>query len=92
MELSEQAAQELAEESTAISRVVGLEASVAELEARDRQLEADKVKDEDALHKEKRGKESDRCLPSPFCTVLSLTCFCLELEACTEANGELQKL
>ena len=55
MELSEQAAQELAEESTAISRVVGLEASVAELEARDRQLEADKVKAEDALLKEKHG-------------------------------------
>ena len=41
---------------------------MAELEAQDRQLEADKVKDEDALHKEKHGKESDRCLPSPFCT------------------------
>ena len=24
--------------------------------------------------------------------VLSLTCFCLELEACTKANEELQKL
>ena len=75
MELSEQAAQELAEGSTAIGRVVELEARVAELEARDRQLEADKVKAEDALRKEKHGKESDRCLPSPFCTVLPLTCF-----------------
>ena len=56
MELSEQAAQELAEGSTAISRVVGLEAMVAELEARDRQLEADNVKSEDALRKEKRGR------------------------------------
>ena len=27
-----------------------------------------------------------------FCTVLPLTCFCLELEACTKANEELQKL
>ena len=76
MELSEQAAQELAEGSTAISRVAGLEARVAELEARNHQLEADKVKAEDALRKEKRGKEPDRCLPSPFRTVLSLTCFC----------------
>ena len=47
MELSEQAAQELAEGSAAIGRVVELEARVAELEARDRQLEADKVKAED---------------------------------------------
>ena len=46
MELSEQAAQELAEGSTA---------RVAELEARSRQLEANKVKAEDALCKEKRG-------------------------------------
>ena len=92
MELSEQATQELAEGRTAISRVVGLEARVAELEARDRQLEADKVKAEDALRKEKRGKEPDRRLPGSFRTVLSLTCFCLELEACTKANEELQKL
>ena len=28
----------------------------------------------------------------PFCTVLPLTCFCLELEACTKAKEELQKL
>ena len=76
MELSEQAAQELAEGSTAIGQVVELEARVAELEARDLQLEANKVKAEDALRKEKRGKESGRCLPSPFHTVLSLTCFC----------------
>ena len=47
MELSEQATQELAEGSTAISRV-------AELEARSRHLEADKIKAEDALRKEKR--------------------------------------
>ena len=92
MELSEQAAQELAEGSTAISRVAGLEAKVAELEARDRQLEADKVKAEDALRKEKRGKEPDRRLPGSFRAVLSLTCFYLELEACTKANEELQKL
>jgi hypothetical protein len=59
VELSEQAAQELAEGSTAIGRVAELEARVAELEARDRQLEADKVKAEDALCKEKLGKESD---------------------------------
>ena len=65
---------------------------MAELEARDRELEADKVKAKDALRKEKRGKELDQCLPSPFRTVLSLTCFCLELEACTKANEELQKL
>ena len=77
MELSEQASRELAEGSTALSRVAGLEARVAELEARDHQLEADKVKAEDALRKEKRDKESDRCLPSPFCAVLPLTCFLL---------------
>jgi hypothetical protein len=92
VELSKQAAQELAEGSTAVSRVAELEARVAELEARDRQLEADKVKAGEALRKEKRGKEPSRCLPSPFCTVLSLTCCCLELEACTKANKELQKL
>ena len=55
MELSEQAAQELAEGNSAIGRVVGLEARVADLEARSRQLEANKVKAEDALRKEKRG-------------------------------------
>ena len=27
-----------------------------------------------------------------FFALLSLTCFCLELEACTKANEELQKL
>ena len=58
MELSEQAAQELAEGSTAIGRVAELEARVAELEAQGRQLEAERVKDEEALRKEKRGKES----------------------------------
>ena len=65
---------------------------MAELEVRDHQLEADKVKAGEALRKEKHGKELSRCLPSPFCTVLSLTCCCLELEACTKANEELQKL
>ena len=45
----------MAEGSNAIGRVVGLEAKVAELEAWSRQLEADKVKAEDALRKEKRG-------------------------------------
>ena len=40
MELSEQATQELAEGSTAVSRVAELEARVAELEAQGRQLEA----------------------------------------------------
>ena len=49
-----QAAQELAEGSTAIGRVAGLEARVAELEAQSRHLEANKVKAEDALRKEKR--------------------------------------
>ena len=48
MELSEQAAQELAEGSTAIGRVV-------ELDARTRQLEADKVKAEGSLGKEKHS-------------------------------------
>ena len=75
MELSEQAAQELAEGSTAIGRVAELEARVAELEAQGRQWKAEKVKAEEALRKEKRGKESGWCQPSPFCTVLSLTCF-----------------
>ena len=65
---------------------------MAELEARDRQLEADKVKAEDALRKEKRGKEPDGRLPGSFHAILSLTCFCLELQACTKANEELQKL
>ena len=69
MELLEQAAQELTEGSTAISRVAELEAKVAELEAQGRQLEAGRVKAEEALRKKKRGRESGRCLPSPFCTV-----------------------
>ena len=51
--MSEQAAQELAKGSAAIGRVAGLEARVAELEALSRHLEADKVKAEDALRKEK---------------------------------------
>ena len=75
MELSEQAAQELAEGSTSIGRKVELEARVAELEAQGRRLEAERVKAEEALRKEKRGKDSGQCLPSPFCAVLPLTCF-----------------
>ena len=75
VELSEQAAKELAEGSTAISRVAGLEARVAELEAQGRRLEAERVKAEKALRMEKRGEESGQCLPSPFCTILPLTCF-----------------
>ena len=64
MELSKQATQELAEGSVAIGQVVELEARVAELEAQGRRLETEK-----ALCKEKRGKESNCCLPSPFCTI-----------------------
>ena len=70
MELSEQAAQELAEGSTAISRVAGLEARVAELEARDHQLEADKVKAEDVCARRSVVRSrSDICrvLCAPFC-------------------------
>ena len=74
MELSEQATQELAEGSTTINRVAELEARVAELEARGHQLEAERVKAEEALRKERRSKDSGQCQPSPFCTVLSLTC------------------
>ena len=48
---------------------------MAKLEARGRQLEAERVKAEEALRKERRGKESGQCQPSPFCTVLSMTCF-----------------
>jgi len=59
VELSEQAAQELAEGSAAIGRVAELEARVAELEAQGRRLEAEKVEAEKALRKEKCGKESD---------------------------------
>ena len=75
MELSEQAAQELAEGSTAVGRVAELEARMAELEAHGRRLEAKKVMAEEALRKEKRGKESDQCLSGPFCIVLPLACF-----------------
>ena len=50
------------------------------------------VEAEEALRKEKRGKESDCWPPSPFCTFhLCLVC-CLELETCTKANEELHKL
>ena len=52
-----------------------IKARVAELEAQGRQLEAGKMEVEEALCKEKHGKESDRCLPSLFCTILFLTCF-----------------
>ena len=71
MELSEQAAQELAERSPATDRVAEHEARMAELEVQGRQLEAEGVKAEEAMRKEKRGKGSGRCLPSPFCA------FCL---------------
>ena len=39
--------------------VAELEAKVAELEAQGRRLEAERVKAEEALRKEKHGKESD---------------------------------
>jgi len=38
--------------------VAELEARVAKLEVQGRRLESDRVKDEEALRKEKRGKES----------------------------------
>ena len=44
MELSKQAAHELVEGSVAVGRVAELEDRVAELEARDRRVEAEKVK------------------------------------------------
>ena len=69
MELSEQAAQELAKGSAAIGRVAELEARVAELEAQGHRLEAERVEAEKALREEKRSKESDRSLLSPFCTI-----------------------
>ena len=53
--MSEQAIQELARGSAALSRVAELEARVAELELRSCHMEADKIKAEDALRKEKRG-------------------------------------
>ena len=59
MELSKEAAQELAEGNAAIGRVAELEARVAELEAQGRRMKAEKVKAEEALRKEKHGKESD---------------------------------
>jgi len=86
VELSEQAAQELAEGSTAIGRVAELEACaaigrvaelearVAELEGQGRRLEAEKVEVEKALRKEKRGKESYYDLTESFLHCLSLTC------------------
>ena len=74
VELSEQAAQELAERSTTVGRVAELEAKVAELEAQGRRLEAERMKAEKALCKAKRGKESSRCMLSPFCAVFPLTC------------------
>jgi hypothetical protein len=51
VELSEQAAQELVEGSTAIGRVAELEARVAELEKLGHQLEAERMKAEEALRK-----------------------------------------
>ena len=51
-----------------------LEAKVAELEAQGCRWKAEKVKAEEALRNEKRGKESDQCLRSLFYTILSLTC------------------
>ena len=68
--MSEQAAQELAEGSTTIGRVAELEARVAKLEAQGCRLESEKVKAEEALRKEKRGKESGhvcRVLFALFC-------------------------
>ena len=59
VELLEKAAQELAEGSAAIGRVAELEARVAELEAQGHRWKAEKVKAKEALHKDKRGKESD---------------------------------
>ena len=55
MDMSEQAAQELARGSAILGRVAELEAKVAELEARSCRLGADKVKAKDALRKEKCG-------------------------------------
>ena len=52
MELSEQAAQELVEGRNAIGRVAELEARVAELEELGHQLEAKRMKAEEALRKE----------------------------------------
>ena len=71
-----------------------LEAKVAELEAQGRRLEAERVKAEKALRKEKRREESGQCLPSPFCAVLPLTCFLFRAgglhqgqRGATEASG-----
>jgi hypothetical protein len=66
VELSQQAAGELAEGSAAIGQVAELEARVAELEEQGRQLEAGRVEAEQALRKEKRGKESSLDLFESF--------------------------
>ena len=66
MGLSEQAAQKLAEGSTAIGWVAEFKARVADLEAQGHRLEVERVKAEEALRKEKHGKEPDQCLPGPF--------------------------
>ena len=66
MELSHQAAEELAEGSVAIGRVAELEARVAELEGQGCRLETEKAEAEQALHKEKRGKESPLDLAESF--------------------------
>ena len=74
VELSEQAAQELAERIAAIDWVVEPEARVAELEAQGRRLEAERVKAEKALRKENLGEELGQCLPGSF-----LRCFASDL-------------
>ena len=89
MELSEQAAQELAERSTAVGRVAELEAKVAELEAQDRRWKAEKVKAEEALCKEKCGKQSDQCLPSPFYAVLCDTSGVCTLKFISNHSNEI---
>ena len=65
-ELSQQAAEELAEGSVAVSRVAELEARVAELEGQGCRLEAGKAEAEQALRKGKRGKDSSLDLPDSF--------------------------
>ena len=89
MELSEQAAQELAERSTVVGRVAELEAKVAELEAQDHRWKAEKVKAEEALCKEKCGKQSDQCLPSPFYTVLCDTSGVCTLKFISNHSNEI---
>ena len=54
-------------------------------------MEADKVKAEDALARRSAVRSRIDVYRVLF-ALLSLICFCLELEACTKANEELQKL